>query len=53
MSLGTVTLRLIALMFMLLVRPRFPVNHFIVNVLRKRYGKILVKNVRKFKKYMT
>ena len=29
---------------------RFPVKHFIVNLLRKRYGKILVKNVRKFEK---
>ena len=51
MSLGTVTLRVIALVFMFVVRSRFPVKHSIVNVLRKRYGKILVKNVRKFEKY--
>ena len=50
-SLGTVTLRVIELMFMFLVRTRFPDNHSIVNVLRKRYGKILVKNVRQFEKY--
>ena len=51
MSLGTVTLRVIALVFRFVVRSRFPVKHSIVNVLRKRYGKILVKNVRKFEKY--
>ena len=48
MSLGTVTLRVTALVFMVVARTRFPVKHSIVNVLRKRYGKILVKNVRKF-----
>ena len=46
MSLGTVTLRFIALFLMFVVRTRFPVKHSIVNVLRKRYGKILAKNVR-------
>ena len=51
MSLGKVTLRVIALVFMFAARTRFPVKHSIVNVLRKRYGKILVKNVRKFEKY--
>ena len=51
MSLGTVTLRVTALVFMVVARTRFPVKHSIVNVLRKRYGKILVKNVRKFEKY--
>ena len=51
MSLGTVTLWVIALVFMFVARTRFPVKHFIVNVLQKRYGKILVKNVRKFEKY--
>ena len=50
MSLGTITLRVIALVFMFVARTRFPVNHSIVNVLRKRYCKILVKNVRKFEK---
>ena len=48
MSLGKVTLRVIALVFMFLFRTRFPVKHSIVNILRKRFGKILVKNVRKF-----
>ena len=51
MSLGTITLRVIALVFMFVARTRFPVNHSIANVLRKRYCKILVKNVRKFEKY--
>ena len=51
MSLGKVTLRVIALVFMFVARTRFPVKHSIVNILRKRYGKILVKNVRKFEKY--
>ena len=48
MSLGTVTLRVITLVFMFVARARFPVKHSIVNVLQERYGKILVKNVRKF-----
>ena len=51
MLLGKVALRVIALVFMFVARTRFPVKHFIVNVLRKRYGKILVENVRKFEKY--
>ena len=50
-SLGTETLWVIALVFMFVAKTRFPVKQFIVNVLRKRYDKILVKNVRKFKKY--
>ena len=51
MLLGTVTLQVIALVFMFVARTRFPVKHFTVNVLQKRYGKILVKNGRKFEKY--
>ena len=51
MSLGTVTLLVIALAFMFVARTRFPVKHSIVNVLWKLYCKILVKNVRKFEKY--
>ena len=51
MSLGKVTLRVIALVFMFVFRTRFPVKLFIVNILRKRYGKILVKNARKFEKH--
>ena len=51
MSLGTVTLWVLVLAFMFVARTRFPVKHFIVNVLLKRYGKILAKNVRKFQKY--
>ena len=51
MSLGTVTLWVIALVFMFVARTRFPVKHSIVNVLWKHYHKILVKNVRKFEKY--
>ena len=51
MSLGTVTLRVIAPVFMFVARTRFPVKYFIVNVLQKPYGKILVKNVIKFEKY--
>ena len=51
MSFGTLALQVIALVFMFFARIRFPVNHSIVNVLWKRYGKNLVKNVRKFEKY--
>ena len=50
-SLGTITLRAIALVFMFVARARFPVKHSIVNVLRKRCGKILIKNIRKFERY--
>ena len=45
------SLRVTALGFMFVARTRFPVKHSIVNVLRKSYGKILVKNVKKFEKY--
>ena len=48
----TWTLRAIALVIMFAARTRFPFKQSIVNVLRKRYGKILVKNVRKFEKYV-
>ena len=51
MSLGTVTLRVIALVFMFVARTRFPAKYSIVNVLLKRYGKILSKNVENFVKY--
>ena len=36
---------------MFLARTRFLVKHYIVNVLRKCYGKILIKNLKKFEKY--
>ena len=36
---------------MFVVRTRFPVKHFFVNVLRECYGKNLVKNNRTFEKY--
>ena len=45
MSLVTVTLRVIAPVFMFVARTRFPVKYSIVNVLWKRSDKILVKNV--------
>ena len=51
MSLGKVTLWVLVIAFMFVSRTRFPVKHSIVNVLRKRYGKMLAKNVRKFEKY--
>ena len=51
MSLGTVTLWVLVIAFMFVSRTRFSVKHSIVNVLRKRYGKMLAKNVRKFEKY--
>ena len=50
-SLGTITLRVIKLFFMFVTRTRFPVKHSIVNVLRKRCGKIRIKNIRKFERY--
>ena len=51
MSLGTVRMRVIALVFMFVGRTRFLVKRSIITVLRKRYGRVLVKNVGKFKKY--
>ena len=51
MSLGKVTLWVLVIAFMFVSRTRFPVKHSIVNVLRKRYGKMLAKDVRKFEKY--
>ena len=51
MSLGTVTIRVVALVFIFVARTRFPVKYSIVNVLHKRYGKILVKNGRKLEIY--
>ena len=51
MSLGTVRLQVIALVFMFAARTKFPVKHSIVNILWKHYGKILVKNFRRFEKY--
>ena len=51
-SLGTTALLVVSitLRFMFVARTRFPVKHSIVDVLRKCYGKILVKNVRKTEK---
>ena len=51
MSLGTVKIRVTALVFMFVARTRFLVKLSIITVLQKRYGRILVKNVGTFKKY--
>ena len=51
MSLGTVAIRVIALVFMFAARTRFHDKYSIVNVLQKRYGKILIKNLEKFDLY--
>ena len=44
------TLRIITLVFLFLVRCRFPTQFSIVSILRKRYGEDLVKSVRKLEK---
>ena len=46
MSLGTVILRITALVYMFIATTRFSVKHSIVNVLRKRYGKNMVNSQR-------
>ena len=43
-------IRVITLVFLFLVRRRFPVQLLIISVLRKRYGDTVVKQVRKFGK---
>ena len=43
-------IRIVALVFLFLVRCRFPAKKSIIDILRKRYGEILVKNVRKLEK---
>ena len=43
-------IRVIALVFLFLVRCRFPTQFSIINILRKRYGENLVKSVRKLEK---
>ena len=50
MSLGTVSVRVVSLVFIFITRLRFPSGLSIVEVLRKRYGTDLVKNVRKLEK---
>ena len=45
MSLGTVILRITALVYMFIATTRFSVKHSIINVLRKRYGKVLFNNI--------
>ena len=48
--LKTEVLRVITLVFLFLVRCRFPTQFSIINILRKRYGKNLFKSVRKLEK---
>ena len=43
-------IKIVALVFLLLVRCRFQAKKSIIDILRKRYGENLVKNVRKFEK---
>ena len=43
-------LRIVALVFLFLVRCRFPAKKSIIDILRKRYGENLVKNVKKLEK---
>ena len=43
-------IRVLTLVFLFLVRCRFPAQLSIINVLRKRYGETLVKHVRKLEK---
>ena len=50
MSLGPISVRVVALVFVFIARVRFPSGMSIVKVLRNRYGLDLVKNVRKLEK---
>ena len=50
MSLGPISVRVVALVFLFIARVRFPSGMSIVKVLRNRYGLDLVKNVRKLEK---
>ena len=43
-------IRVISLVFLFLVRCRFPTQFSIISILRKRYGENLVKSVRKLEK---
>ena len=43
-------IRVITLVFLFLVRCRFPTQFSIISILRKRYGEKLVKSVRKLEK---
>ena len=47
MLLGTISVRVVALVFIFIIRLRFPSGLSIVEVLRNRYGADLVKSVRK------
>ena len=48
--LKTGMLRVITLVFLFLVKCRFPTHSSIICILRKRYGENLVKSVRKLEK---
>ena len=48
--LKTGALRVITLVFLFLVRCRFPTQFYIISTLQKRYGVNLVKSVRKLEK---
>ena len=50
MSLGPISVRVVALVFLFIARVRFPSGMSIVKVLRNRHGLDLVKNVRKLEK---
>ena len=50
MSLGTMSVRVVALVFIFIARLRFPSGLSIAEVLRNRYGTDVVKNVRKLEK---
>ena len=45
-----VMLKAISLVFLILVRLRFPVDKSIAYILRSRYGNMVVKDIRKFEK---
>ena len=50
MSLGTMSIHIIALVFIFIARRRFPSDLSIAEALRDRCGTDLVKNVRKLEK---
>ena len=50
MSLGTISVRVVVLVFIFIARLRFPLGLSIVEVLRNRYSTNLVRNVRKLEK---
>ena len=50
MAFGSTALRIATLVFLFIARIRFPASYSLIGVLRKRYGRDLVKEVRTLEK---